>query len=100
MHDHDWKAKALNEMADRLESQYAEGEWKMDPSKEYVGSQLQGIVGLEIEVGSYQAKFKLGQNRSQEDQLYMMAKLKSFGKDETSKLAAALQKIRARSNPL
>lgn len=43
--------------------------WQVDdaPAK-YVQSQLRGIVGIEMEVSQLRGKFKLSQNRSDEDQ--------------------------------
>ena len=39
-----------------------------DAPAQYVQSQLRGIVGIEMEVSQLRGKFKLSQNRSDEDQ--------------------------------
>ena len=43
--------------------------WQVDDAPaQYVQSQLRGIVGIEMEVSQLRGKFKLSQNRSDEDQ--------------------------------
>jgi transcriptional regulator len=45
---------------------------------------LRGIVGFEMPISRLEGKFKLGQNRSEADQVAMFSHLKSAGADARS----------------
>ena len=51
----------------------------------------QAIVGFEIEITRLEAKFKLGQNRSPEDQSKMLQSLKSSSDPDSQNLAAFIE---------
>jgi transcriptional regulator len=61
--------------------------WKMPIPEEYIVSMMKAIVGFSIQVSKVEAKFKLGQNRSKEDQLGMLAGLEGSGSLEAQALA-------------
>jgi transcriptional regulator len=49
--------------------------WEMDLPSDYMATMMQAIVAFEIPITRLQGKFKLSQNRSQEDQLRVMEAL-------------------------
>lgn len=54
--------------------------WKMsDAPKDYLQSMLKAIVGIRIEITKIQGKFKLGQNKTVQDQLGAAAALEQSG---------------------
>ena len=61
--------------------------WQPD----YPASMLRGIVGLEIAIGEIQCKYKLNQNRSDEDQNRVIETLNAHGSHQ---LAKAMQENR------
>lgn len=64
----------LDTLTEKNESRYPVP-WKPD----YAASMLHGIVGVEIAIASIQCKFKLSQNRSQQDQENVKAEILSAG---------------------
>jgi transcriptional regulator len=61
--------------------------WKMDFPADTLAAYMKAIVGFSIQVTRIEAKFKLGQNRSKEDQAGMLAGLENSGNDESEALA-------------
>jgi transcriptional regulator len=70
----------LREMVTRLTRKYEDGRprpWAVtDAPPEYLDGMLRGIVGVEVTVTSVEAKQKLNQNRSSEDQAGTVAGLR------------------------
>ena len=58
----------VTDMTNGHEQQRASPWQVSDAPAQYVQSQLRGIVGIEMEVSQLSGKFKLSQNRSDEDQ--------------------------------
>ena len=58
----------VTDMTNEHEQQRASPWQVSDAPAQYVQSQLRGIVGIEMEVSQLRGKFKLSQNRSDEDQ--------------------------------
>ena len=54
---------------------------------DYDPRRLAGIVGIEVAIGEIEGKFKLGQNRSEEDRARVAARLQASGTDDTAALA-------------
>ena len=73
--------------------------WKMPIPEEYVVSMMNAIVGFSIQVTKIEAKFKLGQNRSKEDQLGMLAGLEGSGSLEAQALAHFIRAQVPRESP-
>ena len=66
--DEDELLHLVTDMTNEHEQQRA-SPWQVnDAPAQYVQSQLRGIVGIEMEVSQLRGKFKLSQNRSDEDQ--------------------------------
>jgi transcriptional regulator len=61
--------------------------WKIPLSEEEIVAMLKAIVGFRIEITRVEAKFKLGQNRSREDQDKMLRNLQAAPDIETRALA-------------
>jgi transcriptional regulator len=61
--------------------------WKMDLPKDYLANMMRAIVGFSIQITKIEAKFKLGQGRSKEDQLGTLAGLEGSGSLESLSLA-------------
>ncbi len=63
--------------------------WKMsDAPSEYIAQELQGIVGIEIQISRITGKFKLSQNRDKVDALGVVSGLQQQG---DNRLADAVQ---------
>jgi transcriptional regulator len=58
--------------------------WPNDLPEDFRDKMLKGIVGFEMPIGRIEGKFKLGQNRSEADQLGMLSQLQSGGPDARS----------------
>jgi transcriptional regulator len=65
--------------------------WKMDLPKDYLAGMMRAIVGFSIQIAKIEAKFKLGQGRSKEDQLGTLAGLERSGTPESLSLASFIK---------
>ncbi len=61
--------------------------------QEYLQAQMKGIVGFEIKITRIEGKFKLSQNREQEDFLNVIAKLRASGEANAQQVAEAMARI-------
>lgn len=67
-HDREWLRDVVRRLTDTHESHRAD-RWQLtDAPQRFIDAQLKGIVGLEVTVSRIDAKAKLSQNRSAEDQ--------------------------------
>lgn len=71
--------------------------WKIPLSEQEIASMLKAIVGFRIEVVRVEAKFKLGQNRSREDQEKMLRNLQGAPDDESRGLGRFIAAHRERN---
>ena len=60
--------------------------WKMPLSEQEIAGMLKAIVGFRIAINRVEAKFKLGQNRSPEDQAKMLRNLQAAPDEESRAL--------------
>ena len=60
--------------------------WKMPLSEQEIAGMLKAIVGFRIAITRVEAKFKLGQNRSPEDQAKMVSNLQAAPDEESRAL--------------
>jgi len=65
--------------------------WTLNMPEDMEARLHMAIVGFEIEITRIEAKFKLGQNRSKEDQIKMIQTLKSSGDPESIRLASLME---------
>ena len=71
--------------------------WTIPLSDQEIDQMLKAIVGFKIEITHLEAKFKLGQNRSREDQDKMVRNLLAAPDDESRALAQFIQAQRERN---
>ncbi len=71
--------------------------WKIPLSEQETAAMLKAIVGFRIEVIRVEAKFKLGQNRSREDQEKMLRNLQAAPDDESRALGRFIATRRERN---
>ena len=86
----------LNELIHTFEPAYASQWAGLD--KGFRERMLKQIVGFEIEVTKMEAKFKLGQNRTQEDQQNMIASLEKDDDTAVSSVARLMKEQRLGRN--
>lgn len=75
----------MDSLTEKYESAF-EQPWQPD----YKASMLSAIRGVEITISDIQCKYKLSQNRSEQDQQNVIEKLQATG---STKLAKAMQKL-------
>lgn len=83
-------AAMLRELVEFYEAPRAE-RWSGEMPAEFRDKLMQGIVGVEIEITRLEGKFKLSQNRSEQDRAGVIAALERAG-DQTEREVAALMK--------
>lgn len=92
--DPDWVRTAVTDLTDRHE-QSREAPWAVtDAPETYVEKNLKAIVGLEITVERVEAKAKLSQNRSPEDQAGVVTGLCTEGARREADVADAMEQLR------
>ena len=85
--DTDWLRTLLRRLSERHEAREAKP-WRMDDlPAPYVGSMLNGIVGVEIAVSRLEGKFKLSQNRPEGDRPRIIAALDARGEQDSTGIA-------------
>jgi transcriptional regulator len=73
--------------------QHRDKPWRMNSlPAEYIDNMARGIVGFEIDIQRIEGKFKLAQNRSQEDVLNVISELRLTGAAESAALAEAMSR--------
>lgn len=79
--DPEWVRGLVTRLTDRHEQPRAEPWAVTDAPADYVDKNLRPIVGVELVVGSVEAKAKLSQNRSDEDRVGVARGLVADGRD-------------------
>ena len=75
--DSEWLRDVVTRLTRRHESGRARPWAVSDAPPEYVDGQLRAIVGVELTIGSVEAKQKLSQNRSEQDRAGVVAGLRA-----------------------
>lgn len=92
--DADWVAAQIRELTDTNEAEVRTGAaepWSVDDAPDGFIEQLQrGIVGIELEIASVEAKRKLSQNRSDDDAAGAVAGLRARGDGRSDAVADAM----------
>jgi transcriptional regulator len=78
--DDDATKSIVRQMVHKYEN-HRENPWAYDLPADYESKMLAGIVGFELPIERIEGKFKLGQNRSVEDQQGMLSGLREDGPD-------------------
>lgn len=87
-----WKLDMLESLTSNMESG-AKSAWSVsDAPEDYLSKQMKGIVGLEITVQTVSAKWKLSQNKSDEDRIAVISNLESQNNDRAVEVAMAMKK--------
>lgn len=81
----------LEQLVDSLTGKF-ESAFDTPWQPDYKASMLRGIVGIEVEISEIQCKYKLSQNRSDEDQAQVIKALSINGSDQVAKAMAEIQK--------
>ena len=92
-HDPQWLLEQVTRLTNRHEGDMGQGErWQVaDAPKDYIQSQLKGIVGIEIAVTGLTGKLKLSQNRSAADRSGVAAGLEGLGGEQNLAIAALVR---------
>jgi transcriptional regulator len=80
----------LRESSARYEAGF-EKPWSPDQAEEYVWKLLTSIVAFELRITRLEGKFKLSQNRSEEDQRSMLESLERSSVPENQELATLMR---------
>ncbi len=83
-HDSDRLKEVVETLANKYEAAF-DSPWQ----PEYGAAMLTAIVGIEIRITDVQCKYKLSQNRSSQDRVQVVEKLKSLG---SNRLAEAMER--------
>ena len=88
--DEAWLKRHVEELTDQLEHM-REAPWRVsDVPRDFTSTLLRAIVGLEIEMSRLVGKWKLGQNRSIEDQLGVLKGLRAEDTPSASSMVQAM----------
>ena len=88
--DTDWILSHLTELTHRKEGGRKEP-WKVsDAPDDFISRQLRGIIGIEIEITSFQATWKTSQNKTEEDNQGVVDGLKTEKTDAATTMAACV----------
>ena len=94
--DPEWLREFVRRLSERHEARETPPPWRMAELPEpYIASMLRGIVGVEIEVGRLEGKFKLSQNRPAADRPCIIAALERREDAESLNLAALMRRREA-----
>lgn len=69
LEDRDWLDTQIYALTDRHEAARAEPWAVSDAPRQYIESQLRGIVGIEIDIRQIEGKWKVSQNRPEADRI-------------------------------
>ncbi len=87
-----WKEALVRRLTDRHEGDRA-APWSVDDApRPFIEGQLRAIVGIEITITRVEAKWKLSQNRSEEDVAGVRADLLATGGDAGRRVAEAMER--------
>ena len=96
--DQDWLLDHLKTLVDKNE-RIAEHPWSVsDAPQEFITAQMHAIVGLELEVSRVEGKWKVSQNRNDEDAAGVMAGLQSLGTPSSEVMRELVRERRPRKS--
>jgi len=85
------EATKLKQVVDRLTTKF-ESTFDLPWQPDYKASMLRGIVGIEVEITEIQCKYKLSQNRPEQDQTQVIEALNIRGSDQVAKAMSEIRK--------
>jgi transcriptional regulator len=81
-----WLKKQITALTNHQESQFESG-WKVsDAPAAYIDAEIRGIIGIEIALSSIEGKWKVSQNRNQNDRAGVSRNLNELGNQKMSAL--------------
>jgi transcriptional regulator len=83
----------LQALVQTHEAQF-EKQWALQPLEGYMQNKMRGIVGFEIPITRLEGKYKMSQNRSENDQLRVISALEGKGDPVSADVAALMSKRR------
>ncbi len=83
----------LERLVDTHEAQFPRP-WRMDLPADYENNMLQAIVGFELEISRLEGKYKLSQNRSENDQQHVAASLLQSSFQPVVAVGEAMQRLK------
>jgi transcriptional regulator len=86
--DVEWLKTHVTELTDHHEASFANPWSVSDAPTDFTEKLLHGIVGIEIAISRLQGKWKLSQNRPDEDRAGVVAGLRALGADAMAELVA------------
>lgn len=78
-HDPAWLRRQLDDLTDLREGRLPKPWAVSDAPDTFVAAQMKGIVGIEIEIGRIEGKWKMSQNRNEADQRGVVEGLTAHG---------------------
>ncbi len=91
-HDTTWLRELVERLTDRHEHDRPQ-RWSVDDAPaDYIAKQLRAIVGIELVVERVEAKAKLSQNRSDEDQSGVIEGLEATGVQRDAQVASDMRR--------
>lgn len=94
--DQDWLLKHLKTLVDENEK-IAEFPWSVsDAPPDYIANQMRAIVGVELEVSRVEGKWKVSQNRTDEDAAAVIAGLQTLGTPSSEVMQELIKERRPR----
>ena len=94
--DRDSLRKILDDTTTKYEK-HMEQPWRMDLPEDSIDNLMKAIIGFTISITKIETKFKLGQNRSAEDQERMLNALNSSPSLAAQELAAFIMKEKCKN---
>lgn len=91
IHDPGWLQAQLESLTRQQEAPRAEPWAITDAPAPFIAAQARGIVGVEIEIASIIGKFKLSQNRREDDKLGVLNGLSADPESESQAMAALVR---------
>jgi transcriptional regulator len=91
IHDAVWLREFLESLTERHERGYA-NPWRMsDAPTKYIDGMLRAIVGFEIAIDKLAGKWKVSQNRSEQDRAGVVSSLSGFADDASQQMARLVE---------
>jgi transcriptional regulator len=91
--DGEWLLQHLNELTIQQEKSFDKAWEVSDAPHTFIEKLSKAIVGIEIPIDALEGKWKLGQNRSESDQIGLIKGLRSQGSEQAISLANKLSKV-------
>lgn len=85
--DETWLMQHLHALTDKMERNQVEPWSLSDAPKDYLARQLKGIYGLELEIDEIVGKWKVSQNRNEQDRSAVAKGLQSEGDQDALEIA-------------